>query len=858
MLITFVPAGGQSLLVKDSNLHKKGEISKDTIHPAAPKSVLSSKVDYDAKDSIRLDAVSRKLYLYGKASVKYQDLTLNAAFITISIDSNIAYACGVQDSGRLTGTPVFHQGADVFYAKTIRYNFKSKKGRINQIKTKEGDGYIFGETVKKDTGNVYYMKDGKYSTCSIGLDSEAHFFIRALRLKVIPNKEVVTGPAWLVVEGVPTPLAIPFGFFPLSTGRQSGIIVPAYGESQEQGFFLQNGGYYFGISDKMDMQLTGDIYSYGSWGLSDVLNYNDRYHYNGSLSLQYALTKLPIPGSPLYSSQGNYMVTWTHTQDPKARPNSSFSANVNAGSSNYNTYNSTDPTVFLQNTMQSNIAYTKNFAGTPFHMSINAEQSENTIAKTVNLSLPELTISADRIFPAKWFEAHPDLNSNKWYNTISFTITTNIQNNINTYDSLLFKPYTLRQMQNGMSTSIPISATLHILKYITLTPAVNINSLGYMQTIRQRWVGTAPQTDTVQGLKFANTYNAAATLTTNVYGTYSLGNSNAVMIRHVLMPSVGFIYQPNYSSANYGFYRNVPVGPEQVSSSALYSIFQNGIYGGPGIGGQGAVNLSLGNKTSMKVKTHTDAGIVYKKINLIDLLSVSTAYNMAADSFKWANILITGNTTLFKKLNVNFSGTVDPYKLNAARTRDTNELVLGSANNFGRLLNADFSLGTSITPSTQQKPASPSGGTSPPSNTGGLQLMAPDQYMYYQMMMPYYYAPLELNSWSLTFFYNLVYSQVTAPGQQAVTQSLTVNGSAQVTRYWYASIFTGYDFVGHQFTATSISCRRDMHCWELEFTTVPFGFHQSFTLSIHVKSSVLQDLKLQRTRDWEDTQMYGQ
>ncbi len=861
LLITYLNAKGQTTSVAgDSNLHKKNVISHDSIHYKPPKAALNSKVNYDARDSIRLDAINRKLYLYGDASVKYQDLILKAAYITISIDSNIAYACGVKDSGKVIGSPEFHQGADVFYAQTIRYNFKSKKGRINQIRTKEGDGYIFGQTVKKDTGSVYYMKNGKYTTCTIGLDSESHFFIQALRLKVIPHEEVVTGPAYLVVEGVPTPLAIPFGFFPLSTGRHSGLIIPSYGESQTEGFFLQNGGYYFGLSDKVDMQLTGSIYSFGSWGLGDILDYNDRYHYNGNLNIQYDVTKLPIAGSPLYSTQDNYMITWTHIQDPKARPNSSFSATVNAGSSNFNTYNSNDPTVFLQNTLQSNIAYSQNFPGTPFHMSVNAQQTENTIDKTVNLSLPELTLSADRLFPAKWFESNPELNSNKWYNTISFTITTNIQNNINTYDSLLFKPYTLRQMQSGMSTTIPITATLHILKYITLTPAVNITSLGYLQTVRERWNDTILRTDTVQGLKFANTYNASATLTTNVYGTYSLGSSNAVIIRHILIPSVGFSYNPDYSNPKYGYYENAPTGPNQVSSSVLYSIFQNGMYGGPGLGASGAVNLELGNKLDMKVKVHTDSGVVYKKIHLIDMFSISTSYNIAADSFKWSDILLTGNTTLFKKLNVNLSGTIDPYQLNSTRTADMDQLVIGRGDNFGRLLNADYSMGTTLTPSSQPKPSSPANGSppAPASSPAGLQFTAPDQYMYYEFMRPNYYAPLELNSWSLTLFYNLVYSQVTAPGQQALTQSLTVNGSAQVTKYWYASIYSGYDFVGHQFTATSISCRRDMHCWELDFTTVPFGFHQSFMLSIHVKSSVLQDLKLQRTRDWEDTQMYGQ
>ncbi len=852
--------------VDDTNLLKKKVIGKDSTQVKASKAVLDSRVDYHAEDSIRLDAVSRKTYLYGKAVVKYQDLELDAGYIEISMDSNIAYATGVQDSGKTVQEPQFHQGADIFYAKSMRYNFKSRKGKLSQIRTKEGEGYIHGETVKKDSSNVYYIKNGKYTTC--GLEADPHFYIAATRLKVIPHEEVVTGPAYMVIEGVPTPLAIPFGFFPLYSGRHSGIIIPSYGESTEQGLFLNDGGYYFGLSDHLDMQVKGSIYTYGSWGLKDIVDYSDRYHYQGNFSFSYADTKLPIPNSSDYSTSKNFLINWIYTQDPKASPNSTFSASVNAGSSKYYSYAPFDPNLSLQNTFLSNIAYTRNFQGTPFHLSVNASQNQNTIGHTIQVILPQVTLTADRMYPAKWFEANPALSTNKWYNQISVGLTTNASNQINTVDSLLFKPGTLKKMQNGINTSIPVSASFHIFRYFTLTPQYNESVINYFQTIRKRWNNKTDSlvTDTVQGLQTVSTYNASATLTTTVYGMYGLGNS--LLFRQVMYPSIAFVYHPDYTRASYGYYQWVQYN--EAGNRTQYSIFQNGIYGGPGPGESGTIQFTLGNNLEMKVRKHTDTGLVYKKIVLLERFNISTAYNVAADSFAWAPIALSGNTTLFKKLGVNFSGSLDPYEEKRMGEADSNVLYWQHTNMIGRLTSADLSFSTTLTPSQKNKTtATTTNGTTQQQGTqntsgsgggSGVQFVSPDQYMYYEALRPQFYAPMQLSGWSLTLYYNILYSQPTGnlPSQNSITQSVTINGSAQITKYWYLSVYTGYDLVGHQFTTSSITARRDLHCWEMSFTAVPFGFHQSFSVDIHVKASVLQSLKLTRKRDWEDTQQYGQ
>jgi hypothetical protein len=841
-----------------------GDTTKTTVkqkHKAKQKGPIDEKVVYHARDSIRLDAATKKVFLYGDASVKYGDLELKAAYIDISMDSNIANANGVEnkDSGKVIGKPEFHQGADVFYADKIRYNFKSKKGRINNINTKEGDGYINGKIVKKDSSGVYYMKDGWYTTCS---EKNPHYYIRAVKLKVIPHDQVVTGPAWLVIEGVPTPLAIPFGFFPLQQGRHSGILIPAYGESTAQGFYLQNGGYYFGLNDHVDDALQGDIYSYGSWALRDKLQYDDRYHYSGTFNFGYALTLLPIEGTAQNTKESTFNISWNDQQDPKARPNSTFMASVNAGSSNYFTNTSYVPTTYLQNTLSSQISFTQNFPETPFHLSLSADHTQNTINHSIAIDLPVITFSVDRIYPAKWFtpeNATP--NPNKWYNKISFTMTTSAENRISTADSLLFKPQTLKQMQNGMTTSIPLSGNFTIFRYFSLTPGISFTSTEYLQTIRKKVVGEDDSivTDTNHGFSAYYSYSASVSLSTNVYSLYTLGVHKAITIRHVLYPTLGFTYSPDFSSDLYNYYQYIP------GTNQKYSIYQDGIYGGPSAGKQEAITYSLGSNVEMKVRQHTDSGIVYKKIKLIERFTISSSFNTVADSFKQASISLTGNTTLFKKVAVNYSGVIDPYYMNY-EGNNINQLMWNDGK-IGRFTSNSLTLSTTLTQGGakqnqqgqsqgQQNAQNSTAGGSTTTTASGLQFTSPDEYFEYIANRPAYYAPLELNSWSVTVNYSIATIFTPGPNTNTNTQGLTLNMSAQVTKYWHASIYTGYDFTGRQFTATSISATRDLHCWEFVFNTIPFGFHQNFSVEVHVKSSVLKDLKLTRKRDWEDTQQY--
>ncbi len=830
----------------------------DSIHKARlKKQPLNSKVDYNAKDSIRLDAKKRKVYLYGDADVKYENLELKAAYIDISLDSSIAFAHGVKDSNKKTiGKPEFHQGADVFHADQIRYNFKTKKGRIDQITTKEGEGYILGETVKKDSNNVMYMRNGRYTTCSE--EADPHFFIAAIRLKVIPNNQVVTGPAMLVLEGVPTPLAIPFGFFPLTNGRHSGIIIPQYGESQSQGFYLLDGGYYLGISDHLDIQTRGDIYTNGSWGLREIVDYSSRYHYAGEFRFGYSDTRLQLPESAAFSNTPNFIINWNSTQDPKARPNSTFCASVNAGTSNYYSTNSYNPAVFLNNTMQSNISFTQNFPQTPFHLVLNASHEQNTQTGLINATVPSLTFNCDRVYPAKWFETAP-VNGNALLgalNNISFSFSTNAENTVRAYQDNFLSQNTLNKMQNGINTTIPVSANFQIFRYFTLSPSFTFTHLDYFQSTRDVWRNDTVRIDTVGGFESATTYNFSTSLSFNLYAMYGLGVKKAVMIRQVFYPTISFSAHPDYSSPQYGYYRT-PTDAPLGQAPGYYSIFQSGIYGGPSAGRYEAVSMSVGTNLEMKVRVQTDSGTIYKKIKLLERFSIGSSYNMLADSFNWAPISLAGNTTLFKKLAVNFSGNLDPYQRNII---GADENAWNFEKSLGRLANGELSLSTTLTGSSkngaqsQQGNAAAATSTSTQSTNSGLQLASPNDYFEYEQMHPVYWAPIEIAPWSLTMFYNLLYS--TSLLTKTTTQTIMFNGSMQLSKYWYVAVNSGYDITNSQFITTSLSARRDMHCWQLDFNAIPFGFHQSFTLGVHVKASVLSDLKLQRTRSWTDTQQY--
>nr|MDQ3047822.1 LPS-assembly protein LptD [Bacteroidota bacterium] len=661
----------------------------DTIQKSLKQdSFLENKVEYRADDSTVADMANQKAYLYNNAQVVYEDMKLNAGYIEIDFLRKTMVARGITDSsGKVTQRPVFEQGIDKFTAGEITYNFETKKGKIKDVITKQGDGFIHGRDIKRDTNNTYFVGHGKYTTCDL---EHPHYYIGAKKIKVIPDDKIVTGPAVLYIADIPTPLALPFGYFPNKKGRASGILIPSYGESNNLGFFLKDGGFYFGGNEYVDLALTGDIYSNGSFGFGANTNYKKRYRYNGNLNVDYSRIIEGDPELPTSTTLNNFFIRWGHVQDPKSKPSSRFSANVNAGSSTFNKYNGNVTGDYLANTFQSNIAYSKMFTGTPFNFSANARHSQNTITRKLDISLPELALTMNRIYP---FKSNTRIGT-KWYDKIGISATANARNDINTYDSLLFREETISQMRNGLRFTLPISTSLNVLKYFTLTPTISPSSTIYFQSIRKRYDPNvnAIFTDTLRGAYMANDISASAGLSTRLYGDYYFKTKRLKQIRHVATPILSASYRPDFSESQYGYYQTVQ--SDVAGNTQQYSIFQNGIYGSPAAGRSGVVGFTLNNTLEAKTKIQSDSGVVYKKIALFDNFGGSVSYNVAASNYNLSNINLNARTKLFKKFDVTTNFLLDPYQIDSSGTRI--ERYEWNNGRVGRLTNANISVSTTL------------------------------------------------------------------------------------------------------------------------------------------------------------------
>lgn len=804
----------------------------DTITKTLPKPFLDDKVDYSADDSLITDITNQKAYLYNNAIVLYQDMTLKAGFIEIDFKNNTVYAYSIKDSaGKDIQRPDFANKDGKYVAGFIAYNFETKKGKIKDVITQQDEGYIHGRDIKKDTGDVYYVSHGKYTTCEL---EQPHFYISAEKIKVIPDDKIITGPAVLYIADIPTPLILPFGYFPNKKGRRSGILIPSYGESANWGFFLKDGGFYFGGNEFIDLALTGDIYANGTFGATAKTNYKKRYRFDGGLDLNYSRNINGDAELPTSTVENNFFIRWNHTQDPKAHPSSRFSANVNAGSSKYNKYNGNVDGAYLQNTFLSNISYSKSFTGTPFNFAANARHNQNTITKKMDITLPELSLTMNRIYPLK----NKSRVTNKWYDKIGVSATANARNDINTYDTALFTNQTLQQMKNGVRFTVPISTSFNLFRFLTLTPTINTASNIYFESIRKRFDETTNTviTDTVPGAVMANDFNASAGLSTRLYGDYYFRTKRLKQIRHVAIPTLSASYKPNFGEEKYGYYHSVIT--DTLGTTQQYSIFQNGIYGSPASGRSGVVAFSLNNTVDAKKKTQSDSGAVFNKISLIDNFGFSFSYNMAVRNYNWSNINLNGRTRLFKILDINAVAALSPYQIDSSGQRI--ERFEWNNGKIGRFTSGTVSLSTSIRSKENQ-------GAKPVST------IATQDQLDYINSHPDAYVDFNI-PWSLNIYYNVNYSRPGLPSTEKTTQSLTFNGDLSLTKKWKVSLTSGFDFTTKQMTLTSINVYRDLHCWEMHFNWVPFGFRQSFSIDINVKASVLKDLKLSRRKGWQDYQ----
>ena len=831
--------------------------TRDTVRPRKASAGLDEIIEGKNTDSLVYDVKSQKVYIYNQGDLKYSDKALQADYMRINMDNKEIHAYGKPDTvdGKPTKTqPVFTDGGASYKMDTITYNFSSEKALIKGVATQQGDGWLVGGRIKKQPDNTINIQHGKYTTCD--QTDHPHFYLAMTKAKVIPGKKVITGPAYLVMEDVPIYfLGIPEGFFPLSMGPKSGLLMPSYGEDGTRGFFVRGLGYYFIINQHIDLALTGGFYTLGSWEVQASSRYVKRYKYSGNLSFDFSSVKTGDKGEPDYIQQNNFKFTWTHSQDPKANPGSTFSASVNLSSSGYSKYSATTLNDILATQTNSSISYSKNWAGTPFSLSMNMAISQNSQTRAMSITLPNVVFNVARVYPFKRKEA---VGKQRWYEKISFTYTGKLTNSVSTAEDKIFTKETLQNMKNGIEHSLPVSSSFSLFKYINITPSFNYTERWYFKRQMQEWNPETNKIDKLEpeyGFYRIYNYNASISANTTIYGMWQMKSKTAKVqaVRHTLTPSIGFSYAPNFSKQKYGFYQTVQA--DSLGGYTVYSPYADNAYGVPGKGETAALNFSLKQSLEMKVLSKRDTSGV-KKIKIIDDLSLSGSYNFLADSLGLSNLSASIRTTIYGNFGINLSATIDPYEVTPQGVR-YNKLML-SRGLLGRIMNTGWSFGYTFK-SRQNKSQSAINdiNTIPPEYFNPFSdpygLMDPTlrrQYMaqsYYDFSIP----------WNLGFnyviSYNVQYTNNGTTGYKTnISQTIGFNGSVNLTPKTGITFTSGFDIQQKKFSTTSITITRDLHCWQMSFVWIPFGTHKSWSFNIGVKASSLADLKYDKSQSMYD------
>jgi len=840
--------------------------------------ILDAIVEYSAADTIFHDIRNRRVYIFGQGDLKYIDIHLTADYIEIDFTTNELYAAGLPDTaGVMRGLPVFHEGVQSFESRELRYNFETKRGRTVGVITEEADGFVHGDVVKLQPTKEVHVSDGKYTTCDL---EEPHFHIEFRRAKIIPDDKIISSFAFLVIRGVPTPLFVPFGFFPNKRGQASGILIPSYGEARNRGFYLENGGFYWGINEYMDLSIRGDIYSRGSWALRLGSDYAVRYRHRGSFNLSYAINVLGEENLPGYERNRDFRIRWNHSQAREAHPTRTFSASVNAGSSQASRFNPVSDDDYLSNTFSSNISYARSF-GSRYNFSANLRHSQNTNTQMVDLGLPEISFSANRFYP---FRRGQTPGSGKWYEDISVSYSMNARNELRIADSLFFTRDALKQFRNGIRHNIPISHSARVLNHFNLSTSLNYSERWYFSTIRKEWdedlmithgndtLFGGVRIDTIPGFEAAREFSFNSGLSTKLYGLMQFQSGPVSAIRHVLTPNLSFSMRPDFSSSFWGYYKSFQepyTGPKEGYRDPIertYSIFEQGIYGGPPAGRSGNIGFSLSNNLEMKVRNRRDPSAEDRKIVLIDIFTISTGYDLARDSLNMADISMSGRTRIFGNFNISYSSSWTPYARNE-QGQYIDQFLWNTDNRLLQLnrtrwrLDFNYSLSSATfrrtdrdnefsDPDPFDNGIAHGNGVTAPFDLNGNGFDDPHNGRHNGL------APLNgvdyTVPWNLIFSYSFSYNSnyVFADDDmdRNYIQSLTVRGDVSLTPKWRIGFRTGYDFENNDLTYTSIDIYRDLHCWEMTFNWIPMGFRQSYNFTIRVKASVLQDLKLTRTR----------
>ena len=838
-------------------------LAADTTKKKEP---LDAPVIYEASDSI-VFTKEGYAHLYGEGKVNYQNIELTSAVITMNMDSSTVYATGVTDTaGVETGSPIFKDGETPYESKIMRYNFKTKKGFINSIVTQQGEGYVTSEEGKKGANDEIYMRHGKYTTCDN--HEHPHFYLKLSMAKVRPKKNVVFGPAQLVVEDVPLPIAVPFGFFPFNSSYSSGFIMPTYGDEMNRGFYLRDGGYYFAISDQMDLKVLGEVFTKGSWGLSAASNYNKRYKFSGSFNASYLVTKTGEKNMPDYSVSKDFRIQWSHRQDAKANPNSSFSASVNFATSSYDRSSLSslyNPQQYSQNTKASSVSYSRNFPEIGLNISGAFNITQNTRDSSLSMTLPDVNISLNRIYP---FKRKKSAGDERWYEKISLQYTGSITNSISTKDNLLFKT-PLTQWENGMQHKIPVSATFNLFKYINIVPSFNYTERWYLRKVKQSYDASPTsrdhvKRDTINGFNRLYDYNLSLQMNTKLYGMYKplFMKSKELQIRHVFTPTVSYTYTPDFGKSRYGYYDTYTYTDEDGEVRTVeYSPYKGAVYGYPGKNMSQNISFSIDNNIEMKMKSDKDT-TGYKKISLIDQLGASLSYDVA--NKKWSDLSMNLRLKLTKSYTFNMNASFATY---AYQFDENGNVVVGdrtewSYGRFGRFQGYSGSFSYTLNNDTFKKlfgkkdedeknkdnkgkeeneDEETEEETEEQNNNSNMrktEKASVDSDGYLAFKLPW--------SVSLSYSYSIREDRSkdinikTMRYPYSLTHSLNVSGNFKIGSRWNMTYSTGYDFTSKEMSMTTLNITRDLHCFNMSCGLV-FGPFTSYNFSIRANSSMLTD-----------------
>ena len=832
------------------------------------KSVLDQPVEYTASDSVTFEAGLGNANLYGNSKVNYTNLELQADWITMNMDSSIVHAVGRPDStGKVQNQPVFKQGSDQYEPERISYNFKTRKAFIDNVYTQQGDGFLISEESKRDAEGVMYVRHGKYTTCNA---KHPHFYMALTRAKVRPGKDVVFGPAYLVVEDVPLPLAIPYGFFPFSKKYSSGFIMPTFGDESIRGFYLRDGGYYFAINDMIDLKLIGEIYTKGSWGLSTQSNYRKRYRFNGNFFLSYQNTVEGEKNMPDYSKSTSFKIQWTHRQDAKANPSQSFSASVNFATSNYERNNLTsmyNPENYTQSTRTSSVAYSKTFERIGLTLSSSFNLSQSIQDSSLSMTLPSLDITLARFYPFKRKKA---AGKEKWYEKIALSYTGSLSNSIDTKEDLLFKSNLIKDWRNGMRHNVPISATFSLFNYINVTPEFRFTDRMYTHKVMKGWdeENQREVNDTIWGFQNVYNYDMSVSATTKLYGFYTpLFGKKIQTIRHVFTPTVSFNYAPDFGTSRYGYYASyVKTDKDGNVSTVSYSPYSGSLYGVPGRGKTGSVSMDISNNIEMKVRTKNDS---VRKVSLIDELGANLSYNMAAERQPWSDLSmrVRIKTPWNYTFSMNAQFATYAYEFDENGRVQVGDRTEWSYGRFGRFQGMSQNLSYTFNNETFRKlfgwgkgrseEVKETDGETDEEDVGDTnidperkkseragakkepQKAEVDEDGYLKFQLP----------WSFTVSYGVTMSENTGAQIRVkkmrypykLTHTLNFSGNIRISDGWDLTYSSGYDFNYHRLSMTTASVSRDLHCFSMSASVV-LSPYTSYNFTFSANASELADV----------------